>query len=84
MAVLLEEVLNVQLIQELRQQRNELDRRREGRLFSLVSPDVHKGALMQPQSPTMDQAAAQGLAQGYGPALEYEDWQSRTRPPQDT
>ena len=35
MAVLPEEdVLNVQLIQELRQQRNELDRRREGRLLN--------------------------------------------------
>ena len=35
MAVL-EEVLNVQLVQELRQQRNELDRRREGRLLDLA------------------------------------------------
>ena len=80
-AVLPEEVLNVQLIQELRQQRNKLDCRGEGRL---LGPDVHKGALMQPQSPTTDQAAARGPAQGYGPAPEYEDWQSRTRPPQDS
>ena len=36
MAVLEEEVLNVQLVQELRQQRNELDRRREGRLLDLA------------------------------------------------
>jgi hypothetical protein len=35
MAVLEEEVLNVQLIQELRQQRNELDRQREGRLLDV-------------------------------------------------
>ena len=36
MAILEEEVLNVQLIQELQQQRNELDRRREGRLLDLA------------------------------------------------
>jgi hypothetical protein len=47
MAVLEEEVLNVQLIQELRQQRNELDRQREGRLLDLARPGVHGGALVQ-------------------------------------
>ena len=45
MAVLPEEdVLNVHLIQELRQQGNELDRRREGRLLDLVRSGVQKGA----------------------------------------
>ena len=45
MDVLLEEdPLNIQLIQELRQQRGELDRRREGRL---LDAGVHGGALMQ-------------------------------------
>ena len=45
MDVLLEEdALNLQLIQELRQQRDGLDRRREGRL---LDSGVHKGALMQ-------------------------------------
>ena len=39
-----EDVLNVHLIQELRQQRNELDRRREGRLFDPVRSGVQKGA----------------------------------------
>ena len=53
MDVLLEEdALNVQLIQELRQQRDELDRRREGRL---LDTGVHGGALTQQQSPTTDQ-----------------------------
>jgi len=43
--ILLEEdALNVQLIQELRQQRDKLDRRREGRLLNL---GVHKEALIQ-------------------------------------
>ena len=36
-----EDALNVQLIQELRQQRDEVDRRREGRLLDL---GVHGGA----------------------------------------
>jgi len=41
--ILLEEdALNVQLIQELRQQRNKLNRRREGRL---LDPGIHRGAL---------------------------------------
>ena len=48
-----EDPLNVQLIQELRQQRDELDRRREGRL---LDAGVHGGALAQQQSPpTVDQ-----------------------------
>ena len=43
--ILLEEdVLNVQLIQKLRQQRDEVDRRREGRLLDL---GVHGGATQQ-------------------------------------
>jgi len=77
MAILPEEVLNVQLIQELRQQRNKLNRRREGRLLGSVRPGVH-GAPTQQQSPSTNQeideiAAARGPAQGYGPAPEYED-----------
>ena len=55
MDVLLEEdFLNIQLIQELRQQRNKLDRRREGRPVDLVRLGVHGGALMQQQSPAID------------------------------
>jgi hypothetical protein len=46
MAVL-EEVLNVQLIQELRQQRNKLNRQREGRLLDLARPGIRGGALAQ-------------------------------------
>ena len=38
-----EDVLNVHLIQELQQQGNELDRRREGRLLNLVRSGVQKG-----------------------------------------
>ena len=79
----------MQLIQEIRQQRNELNCGSEKRLLGPVSPDVHKGTPTQQQSPSTDQeidemAAARGPAQGYGPAPEYEDWQSRTRPPQDS
>jgi len=48
-----EDALNVQLIQELRQQRDELNRRREGRLLNL---GVYREALTQQQSPsTVDQ-----------------------------
>ena len=77
-----EEALNVQLIQELWQQRNELNCRRKGRLLGSVRPGVHRAPTQQ-QSLSTDQeidemAAAWGLAQGYGPAPEYEDWQSRT------
>jgi hypothetical protein len=44
MAVLPEEdTLNVHLIQELRQQRNKLNRRREGRLLNPVGPVVYGG-----------------------------------------
>ena len=50
MAVLEEEVLNVQLIQELRQQKNKLSRRREGRLIDPARLGVHGGAPMQQQS----------------------------------
>ena len=56
MDVLLEDPLNIQLIQELRQQRNELYRRREERLLNLVGPVVYGGPPVQ--SPTTDQAAA--------------------------
>jgi hypothetical protein len=49
-----EDALNVQLIQELRQQRNQLDRRREGRLLDPVRSGVHGGALTQQQSPATD------------------------------
>jgi hypothetical protein len=53
MAVLPEkDVLNVQLIQELRQQRNKLDSRREGRLLDLVR-SVQERVRMPPVS--MDQ-----------------------------
>ena len=81
MAVL-KEVLNVQLIQELRQQRNELDRRREGRLLNPVGLVVYGGPPVQ--SPTTDQATVQSPAQGY------EDWQNSSQylqdfqPPQDS
>jgi hypothetical protein len=40
-----EDPLNVQLIQELRQQRNKLNRQREGRLLNLARPGVHGEAL---------------------------------------
>jgi len=73
-----EDALNIQLIQELRQQRDKLGRRREGRLLDL---GVHGGALMQQQSPAIDQAAVQGPAQGYSPALGHEDWQNSARAP---
>jgi hypothetical protein len=76
MAVLPEEdVLNIQLIQELRQQRTELDRRRGGRLLNLVGPVVYGGPPVQ--SPTTGQSTVQSAAPGY------EDWQNSTRPPQD-
>lgn len=69
MAVLPEEdVLNVQLIQELRQQRNEPDRQREGRL---LDPRKHTTLL--------NQAAVQSPAQGYSSAPGYKDWRNSTR-----
>jgi hypothetical protein len=80
MAALLEEVLNVQLIQELRQQRNKLNRQGEGRLLDLVRPGIYGGANQEID----EMAAGQSPAQGYSPAPEYEDWQSRTQPPQDS
>ncbi len=54
MDILLEEdALNIQLIQELWQQKNELDCRGEGRL---LGPGVHRGASTQQQlPPTVDQ-----------------------------
>ena len=68
----LEEALNVQLIQELRQQRNELDRRREGRLLDPVRSGVQKGAQMPPVS--IDQeTTVRRPAQGYSPAPGHED-----------
>jgi hypothetical protein len=54
-----EDVLNVQLIQELRQQRDKVDRRREGRL---LDPGVHGGATQQ-QSPTTDQEVDEMVGQ---------------------
>ena len=45
--ILEEEVLNIQLIQELQQQRNKLNSRREGRLLDLARPGIHGGALAQ-------------------------------------
>jgi hypothetical protein len=41
-----EDALNIQLVQELRQQRRELNRRREGRLLDLVGPVVYGGPLV--------------------------------------
>ena len=48
MDVLLKDPLNIQLIQELRQQRNKLDHGRKGRLLDL---GVHGGAPIQQQLP---------------------------------
>ena len=81
MAVLPEEdALNVQLIQELRQQRNELNRRREGRLLNPVRSGVQKGAQMPPMS--IDQeATVQSPAQGYSLAPGYGDWRNSPRTP---
>ena len=70
-----EEVLNIQLIQELRQQRNELNRQGEGRLLDLGRPGIRGGALMLQQSPTTDRATAQSLAPGY------EDWRNSPQAP---
>ena len=73
MAVLPKEnILNIQLIQKLRQQRNGLNHRRDGRLLSPVRPGIHGGALIQQQSPTTDQATVQSPVPGY------EDWQNST------
>ena len=47
-----EDALNIQLIQELRQERNKPDRRRERRLLDLVGPVVYGGPLVQ--LPTTD------------------------------
>ena len=52
MDVLLEDTLNIQLIQELQQQRNELYRRSEERLLDPVGPVVYGGPLVQ--LPTTD------------------------------
>ena len=41
-----EDVLNVQLIQELRQQRNELNRGRDGGLLDPIRTGIYGGALM--------------------------------------
>ena len=61
MAVLLEEdALNVQLIQELRQQRDELDRRREGRL---LDAGVHGGAVVQSPPASTDQEMEELVSQ---------------------
>ena len=49
-----EDALNIRLVQELRQQRKELDRRRKGRLLDLVGPVVYGGPPVQ--SSTTDQA----------------------------
>ena len=51
-------------MQELRQQRDEVNRRREGRLLDLVRPSKYKGALVQQQSPpTMDQEMDEMVSQ---------------------
>ena len=56
-----EDALNIQLIQELRQQRDELDRRREGRL---LDPGVYRGAPTQQQlPPTVDQEMDEMVSQ---------------------
>jgi len=56
-----EDALNIQLIQELRQQRDELDRRREGRL---LDPGIHREAPTQQQSPpTVDQEMDEIISQ---------------------
>jgi len=65
-----EDILNVQLIQELRQQGNKLDRQREGRLL-----DLRKHVTL------LNQAVVQSPAQGYSSAPGYEDWQNSTRAP---
>ena len=76
-----------QLVKQFRNQqpvqRDKVSRNREGRLLDLVRPGVHRGALVQQQSPATNQAAVQGLAQGYGLAPGYEDWQNSTQHPQD-
>ena len=94
-AVLLEEdILNVQLIQELQQQRNEISRQREGRLLNLgvqerarippVSMDQEMDKMDPRKFTTLtNQATVQGLAQGRSLAPGPEDWQNSTRPPQD-
>ena len=57
-----EDPLNIQLIQELRQQRNKLDRRREGRLLGSVRPGIHRRALAQQQLP-VDQEGEEIVSQ---------------------
>ena len=64
MAVLPEEdILNVQLMQELRQQRNEISCRREGRLLDLVGPVVHGGAVVQSPPASTDQEMEELVSQ---------------------
>jgi len=56
-----EDALNVQLIQQLRQQRKELDYRKKGRL---LDPGIHGGAPTQQQSPpTVDQEMDEMVSQ---------------------
>ena len=58
-----EDAQNVQLIQELRQQRNEIDRRREGRLLDPVGPVVHEGAAVQSPPASTDQEMEELVSQ---------------------
>jgi len=46
-----ENTQEMQLVRELRQQRDEVNRRREGRLLDLIGPIVHGGVLMRQQQP---------------------------------
>jgi hypothetical protein len=64
MTVLLEEdTQNVQLIQELRQQRNEINHRREERLLNPVGPVVYGGAAVQSPPAFTDQEMEELVSQ---------------------
>ena len=53
----------MQLIQEIRQQRNELYHRREERLLDPARPGVYGGAPTQQQSPSTDQEMDEMVSQ---------------------
>ena len=53
-AFLEEDAQNIQLVQELWQQKDELNCRKNGRFFDLIGPAVHRGASVQPP-PAVDQ-----------------------------
>ena len=65
MDILLEDPLNIQLIQELRQQRNKLYCGSKKRLLDPVGPTVHGGVLMQQQQlpPIVDQETEEIVSQ---------------------